>query len=434
MDDSSDSTITSPLNSPSPTRSRNRDSARRTHRSSKDKTHANSSKELVRLLVHEEHETQELRSMVHILSERLSNETLRAETAETRAKEAVLRFKQVNDARVAALQEASRASEELGLYKLQLENAQREIRRAQELLDAVEAQRHEAEEAAARARSTARKLKEEKLSQIAREEGRLEGIKEGIARGRVLGYEEGRSEAYSRGRTAGGKDAGPKSFTPRRYDTEVRQDNFDTSGEPRSDSTESSPRNPTYAPQAEKIVVHPPPTSQTPPAPSRTPDGPIHPVLVHNFAPSPQHSLVDFPPDGWVPVVDEDNRIRLPPPHELAPAPYTPGHSPSTSPGPALPPETPDSTILMIPPPNRGDMEPDYVMDMRRPRPYRRNSDDSQSTRFSEFELTGPPLASSARSNPGQRSNVLSAIVEERSPSMAPVSRCGCDFDGNLSS
>lgn len=74
----------------------------------------------------------------------------------------------------------------------------------------------------------------------------------------------------------------------------------------------------------------------------------------------------------------------------------------------------------MIPPPNRGDMEPDYVMDARRPRPYRRNSDDSQSTRFSEFELTGPPLASSARSNPGQRSNVLSAIVEERSPSMAP--------------
>lgn len=429
----------SPLHSPeSPPRSvqSQTNSSKRSHKSSKDRPKSNlasRSKELVRLLVHEEHESHELRSMVQVLSERLSNESTRADTAEARAKEAVLRFKQVNDARLAAQQQASRANEELALYKLQLDNAQREIRRAQELLDALEAQRFEAEESAARARSTARKLKEGKIVQLARDEGRLQGMKEGMARGRMLGYEEGRAEGYARGRTASSRDGSQKGSPPI---------NVPSTGDynfrnivPRSDSTDDkSLPPPDYSiPPEEKIIIHSPPAEPLRKSPSRMQDSDIHPIPVHNIPSSPQHSPMDFPPEGWVPTIEGD-RIRLPPPHELSPSPFSPSLTPSHTPPPThyLPHGVPeDSPALMIPPPSRRttlETVPDHdsiTSDEYNGRPrmlMRRRSSDSQSTTFSQFDLVSPPTAPSARTNVSHRPNVLSAIVEESTPATSPVS------------
>jgi len=69
------------------------------------------------------------------------------------------------------------------LYKLQLDNAQKEIFRAQDIINQVSAQKSEAEADAARARTKARKLIEENMVMIAHEEGmRSASTKEGRGR------------------------------------------------------------------------------------------------------------------------------------------------------------------------------------------------------------------------------------------------------------
>ncbi|KAI0686502.1 hypothetical protein BC835DRAFT_1420335 [Cytidiella melzeri] len=418
----------SPLQSSTRSRTRGQNS-RRAH---KEKSSlASTSKELVRLLVHEEQESQDLRNTLHDLTERLKDETQRADNAEQRAREVVVRFREANEGRLTAQQEAARASEELRLYKLQLENAQREILRAQELLDALEAQKNEAEEAAARARTTARKLKEEKIVQLAREQGRLEGIKEGIERGKSYGYEEGRTEGFARGRAAAAKEFTQKGINSREGNTITATDGSmkrNVPLPPPSPPADSPPGHENISlPRPEAIQIHPPP-SRTPPGPPLQPDA--RPVSVYNLPRSPQHTPVDYPPDGWVPVIDGDQRIRLPPPHELAPSPY----SPRNSPPPIHLQHTPDlaheSPALMIPPPvDRHETHSDTdsittSTGARQRRPLRRRkSNDSASTTLSQFDLIGPPVATSARSQYGtSRHNVLSAIVEERSPSIAPSS------------
>ena len=80
---------------------------------------------------------------------------------------------------------------------MQLENAQREIFRAQEIINQVAKEKQDAEEEAAKARTKARKLQEEKLVMMAREEGRRQGYEDGLSRGRRIGFEEGRSFAFA---------------------------------------------------------------------------------------------------------------------------------------------------------------------------------------------------------------------------------------------
>jgi hypothetical protein len=74
---------------------------------------------------------------------------------------------------------------------LQLENAQKEIFRAQDIIDQVASQRNEAEAEAVKARTKARRLQEVMLGMLAREEGRRMGYKEGLSIGRRIGYDEG---------------------------------------------------------------------------------------------------------------------------------------------------------------------------------------------------------------------------------------------------
>lgn len=134
--------------------------------------------------------SKKLSSLLMLTSERLDKETRRANDAERRAMEAIALARTTNEAKLIAQRDATRANEELRLYKMQYENAQREIFKAQETIDQIEAERQDAEAAAARARSTARKLKEQNLIIVAREEGRLVGYQEGLATGRRMAYEE----------------------------------------------------------------------------------------------------------------------------------------------------------------------------------------------------------------------------------------------------
>lgn len=106
---------------------------------------------------------------------------------------------------------------------MQLENAQQEIFKAQEIINQVAKEKNEAEEDAARARSKARQLQEEKLVMLAHEEGRRQGFKEGLSRGRRIGFEEGRSIPYEDGRPRRIEEYMEEEFGPEQESIDVRR-------------------------------------------------------------------------------------------------------------------------------------------------------------------------------------------------------------------
>jgi len=158
-------------------------------------------RDLVRLLVDEKQQSRRMRKVLYSALERLEIETRRTAEAEHLIIETSQKCRSVNDAKLLAEQDAASARHELGLYRLQLDNAQREILRAQESLVLLEAQRDESEAAAARARSTARQLNDEHLVQVAREEGRRLGFMEGLRGGRHIRYKDGRAQESGHGET-----------------------------------------------------------------------------------------------------------------------------------------------------------------------------------------------------------------------------------------
>jgi hypothetical protein len=261
------------------------------------------------MLLYDERESNDLRRMLLSVTEQLKHESQRADDNEHRAREAVQRYRAINEARAAAQQDADRANEELRLYKLQLEYAQKEIFKAQEILDSLEAQRHDAEASAAKARNVARKLREDSLVDLAREEGRRLGLQEGLARGRRLNVEQTRS-------TPDRRDSRPVPINPSQADE-------------REDDVRSFPRahsppvlRPSLDPIGETMLTFPPspsaPNQEVVSQPEAAP-GDIQPVLVRNTPSPSHHPETIIPQDGFIPRAENDSTIRLPPPHEMVP-------------------------------------------------------------------------------------------------------------------
>ncbi|PIL37533.1 hypothetical protein GSI_01227 [Ganoderma sinense ZZ0214-1] len=421
--ESSESPIESPLDLPSPG-SRSARSARSSiseqtrsaarARRSKD---GSSMRDVARILVTRERETADLKRAMYTLSEQLKAERQRADAAEAKTREVLNHFKNTNDAKIAAEQDAARANEGLRLYKLQYENAQEEIRRAQKLIDSLEAQRLDAEEAAAKARSTARKLKEEKVIMQAREEGRRQGIEEGMAQGRVMGYEEGREAGFEHGRAAAEREFTSAPVTEMEYATPRAREYVPPQVSRPSTSEDSLPPPvmPDYTQPMDTEPIPPPTTNPARiPTPSETmpveqPVPELRPISIRTSMFSPSHPAVDIPPEGWIPTLDGDNRIRLPPPHEMAPP-------PPTSPEPLSAvlnnvKNIPDEPVMIPPPAN-----PAAEAANRKVKHRRRNSTDSHSTTMSQFEILGPPTPAGTmpRGATRDRPSVLSAIAEER--------------------
>ncbi|TFY77618.1 hypothetical protein EWM64_g6396 [Hericium alpestre] len=355
--------------------------------------------------------------MVVTVTEQLREESQRADENERRAKEAILRYKAINDARIAAQQEAARVNEELRLYKLQLENAQREIFKAQEVLDSVEVQRYDAEASAARARSTARKIKEARLIDLAREQGRRMGMQEGMTRGQELGYHRGRSGDYRARGT-------PGPYPPLDFDDVQSFDsgldpieepilNF---ASPDEDDDHVSP--PRVSPPRVSPSRVPQVPATPPPVVVRPPDGEIRPVPVRNASPL-RHPASIIPMDGFIPHADADSHIRLPPPHEMQRAPPTPEASPS----PNLPQDLPqDDVPLMVPNPGSRHGYPSLEEIRHQRRQRRPGSPESQgSTTISQFELVSEPNGSTYRPSRNRSSRALSVIPESTSGGTSPA-------------
>lgn len=431
--DSASPTSTTPNEPLEPDNHSHRSSrSRRHHRDGKERDRSSAasySKELAKILVRQEGEVKDLQNRLYFTQERLKDETQRADDAEKRVMDAVLKFKEANDARLAAQQDSSRLSEELRLYKIQLDAAQKEIYRAQDILNSLETQKNDAEDAARRARETARKLREEKIVLLAREEGRQQGYKEGLAQGRAVGYEEGRNAGFSRNRSS--RSPQPRAMSAQDvpdFIVEPSPPQDPSSSSSSSSSARPSPPGPRFeGSEPEDIHIRSSPASSG--GPLNVKDTNVHPVMVHNvMVGSPSNVAVEYPPDGWVPEMDGDGRVRLPPPHEFAPSlsrPATPGASPSVSATLKVAEEL--DGMKMIPPPFQTPKHAKTTLSdiearahtptmSNRPMPKRRNSEESQSTTMSQFEILGPAMPHSKV----ERSNVLSAISEEHTPVTSP--------------
>lgn len=421
---------------------------------------ASSSRDLLRLLINEEYENRQSRKVLYTVFDRLEQESRRALDAERRIEETVARAKSINEARIAAQQEAARAQEELRLYKLQLENAQSEISRAQGIVRAVEAQRDDAEAVAAAARSKARRLNEERLIELAREEGRRLGFEEGIRRGRRMGYREGHAIAIDNAReemgdiaasavdrllTAGlEEDSEPREPPPpvavlpevhRAQTPTLDRRNGHTRGHRSSDSDSQSTLRRMPAPVPVPVVPVPPPgvTTSIPSTAShlsRPSSAYGRPMSVRNEASTANHSEIHIPPDGFIPTADAHFNINLPPPHELSPIP-----SPS-----------PSQRTLGPPPEQEGIKARDFAYEPFRPPTHRRSSTDSiASTRVSAStisqlgDLVGLPNTGQRRRDRSQGLSVIhedASMRSERSaehpPMAGPSHRRESDSDATL--
>ncbi|TFK36007.1 hypothetical protein BDQ12DRAFT_263035 [Crucibulum laeve] len=135
-------------------------------------------------------------SLLLLTTERLAQETARANAAERQTQEVLGHLREAVEERRKVEAEARGVREELGLYKVQLDEAQKEIFRAQSIVDRVQQELHDAEDRARRDRDRARKVIQERAVEMAMEEGRREGYRLGLERGRILALGEARDEGW----------------------------------------------------------------------------------------------------------------------------------------------------------------------------------------------------------------------------------------------
>ncbi|KAI0296825.1 hypothetical protein BC826DRAFT_967873 [Russula brevipes] len=284
---------------------------------------------LAQVLARKERDAQQMHQLLKLTFAKLDEESQRATDAERRATECLVRARTAIDARAQSDADATAARAELALYKVQLEQAQREISRAQDYLDGLEARRHDAEQDAARARSVARKLQEERAIDVAREEGKQQGWHEGLRQGMLLGRREAENElrSSSRPRRHGLGDAHftPVTPEPLQHGTSERSspDDLPSRGLPRPRA--SSRRTP------EIVPVSPAPSVPIRAAPFRR--SPEQPSFSSAAARPHNRALDGQPYDSPFEYVSETSPSISPPPSRSRsrPRPETPALEPARS-------------------------------------------------------------------------------------------------------
>ncbi|KAK7680381.1 hypothetical protein QCA50_016621 [Cerrena zonata] len=420
-----------------------------------------------------------LKTLLVVANDRLESETRRADQAEQRVVEVLERLRTANETISVVRSEASRANEELRLYKLQLDNAQREILRAQDIVDQLTSEREEAERAAAHARSVARRYREDGLMHKAREEGRREGYQEGYYQAKTMSYivsqprprlanqmviqstpyieddeyEDEQPEPIQVHSDDRAEQVFQRTSTPARYPSPRTR--------PRSNTAPSRSQLRSVTPAHMNEAAHfaptlPVPTITTPvnapspfhatsspsPAPpsrpaSRRPDHDLPPLPIRNTAPSPVHPPYEVPPDNYIPYAEDVESISLPPPHEFRGSMTPIDRTPSVA-----------EQLLD----DESEQNPSYV----RTRDFAYNDErDRQpmnppvtlggigspqsrtSTQISQFELIAPPRSHSAKNPRPPREEPHPSHIRPQTPivpgrsttPMRPSSRMGMERD-----
>ncbi|KAI0043467.1 hypothetical protein FA95DRAFT_398249 [Auriscalpium vulgare] len=289
--------------------------------------------ELSRMMSITEREAKEMRKGLSAALDKLEQSRARATHAERMALDMTQRVREANEHRLAATRQGQVTREELGMYKLQLSNAHAEIQRAQEMLRDQERMRHEAEASAARARDTARKLNQDRLIDLAREEGRKNGYREGLSVGQRIGrYDGGLDMDYE------GTPRGRDTLTGMLPDTNYLDDLY------ANDFGENNAR-PDAAPPSRFVEELESMNGTAPPA---TP--PLRRRLIHEFqrsdqppTPAPQMPIgqpitdtYSFPPHTPIHVRQPSSEASVASSSSLPAAPMHPGNRIVSS-GPTMP-------------------------------------------------------------------------------------------------
>lgn len=366
------------------------------------------------MLAGEQETTRDLEQQLTFTTSQLAFEQDRADTAERKIKDVVIRFKDANDARIAAQTDGARLREELKLYKSALEEAQKEVFKAQNILKDIEGRRREAEEEAAQLRRKLRKINEERMFDMAKEEGRKQGLQEGLEMGKDIGYLRGRNQGYINGRSTADRMM-DRYFSPP-SESEGRRSRGEPDLLPETDPPYSATT--TQFPLSGGSTTSSSSSSSEREVRRYSRTGGARAASARTTMYSPAQPHTEIPPDGFIPEADASMIIRLPPPHEFARPPPTPaGQSPSSRTGlrsPHIPPvPVPgDVPVLMVPEP-RSPGNPLYDLSGERQhrKVRRRSSGESvgSSTRTSELDLLNAP---EHVANRGHRSSGLSVIPE----------------------
>ncbi|KAF8546123.1 hypothetical protein OG21DRAFT_1244459 [Imleria badia] len=316
------------------------------HQRSHTTTAGSRSSHLLAHLVSLEEEVCEINAATVVATERLEVEASRANFAERRA---LYHLQIATENRERVEQKSARLREALELCELKLENAQTEIFQVKGLIHQATSHWNDAGAEAARARTMARKLQEEKLMMLGgRSMGYLEGL--GLSMGPRIGHGEG----------SGRRLAGPEVRFPRiplSLEHHDRDKNIPELGVATSDEEHNYPRShvqshsavptrqqlmhsesalPVRAsetslhsrplPAPPRIVPVRAPTyshqyrALSPPSPPRDLDAPdtIHPIP-NSHSPIISSQPISIPIDnGWIPSADSRmSYIKVPPSHAL---------------------------------------------------------------------------------------------------------------------
>lgn len=296
---------------------------RERHRSRHHHHHDNgqvSAKELIQLIVNEEYKARQTRSLLDATNAQLANEQQRVITAQNTVADLLQQLRSANEARMLAERDAQRITEELRLYRLQYDNAQKEILRAQSIVDRAQAERQDAEAAAVRAKDRAQKWRDEHVYTRARDEGRRQGFKEGMEFGRRIGFSDGRDKGYKDGaRDMVGKVL-DEPYTPETQSETSQPPVIEGSDATRDihggDGTFSpvgGTRPGLNSTGADAVLA-----------------GAAYMPAAHEElreTPSLREPQRRVPPDSWVPRMDENGFIGIPAPNELGPRPVSPSDS-----------------------------------------------------------------------------------------------------------
>lgn len=327
------------------------------------------------------------------------------------------------------------------LYKIQLRSAQNEIYKAQDIIEAVDRQRYNAEKEAAKFRSKARQDKETILTMAAREEAWRLGLQEGLNRGRGQTNEENRfagfageleehtlndddsfDETYISSPDVNTFPTHPPPFIPSLHNRPPSNTNPSLLSNPPTVAQSIHPPENirpvsirseyTRPPSRQRATSSPtsllPPSIRPPSSQSLHPSENVQPMSIRSaqtrpssrqrVSPSPvlvpskpasirtaTHTPGVVPPDNFIPSLDADNKIRIPPPFEFQRA-VTPERPVSPQP---LTMSDSSQEVLMVPGPHAK-----APQQYRRRHHRRHSSSESNSSSFSNLDIINdrPPV------------------------------------------
>ena len=307
----------SELLSPSTDRDRAHRSSKRRHKKHRSSRSHNdhsmtsdaSQRELLRIVLDQEAEADNLKAALRTTLERLNEESRKAAEYEKGHQEASDKLREISESKAAAEQAATRAAQQLRVYEFQLHNAQKEIQSAHDTQKVLEKQKEEAEELAARARARARKLLQKQMVFQAKEEGRRMGFEAGVRQAqdeltisttarRALAPSDPPSHSSSRR-----KDRRRRSEEPTPPPESPAEDVEEDSGSPIAEQTvfsegdSSTLRTPIF-PRAPLFPVHHEEQPEAQPNPSHTPN-----IQVYSLDIPPPDQIQSHPsqrPSRWV--------------------------------------------------------------------------------------------------------------------------------------